>query len=701
ADLYRADDRHVMTSDQPKLDFEEPQTTPDGRKITLRTSKIPLKDSSGRVYGVLGTYEDITERKEVEESLKDSESRYREMFEQTMDYILVLEPVENGPPIIVDASESAFRRHGYSRKEMIGKPITILDPEDAKVAVNVNNILRDGFAEFEVVHKCKDGSTFPARVISRVINIKGRRHFYSVERDISREKLAESQLNVLSTAIEQSPTSIVITDAAGNIDYVNPKFTRLTGYSFDEARGQNPRILKSGAQPSEVYEELWKTIASGEVWRGEFCNKKKNGDLYWERVVISPVKDQAGTITHFLAVKEDITELKKSEGEKKGLEAQLRQAQKMETIGTLAGGIAHDFNNILQPVNSCSEMLRSRLPADSPLMKYVDLMSRSVDRGRDLVKQLLTFSRQKEQEKRPIRLQPIIAETLSMISSLVPATVNIRMEIDQNCRPVMADPIQIQQIIMNLCTNACDAMNKNGTLTVQLEAIELDEAAARDNLRLQSGRYALIVVRDTGDGMDEDTQKRIFDPFFTTKEIGKGTGLGLSVVHGIIMECSGEIVVDSSPGSGTSFKVYLPCTEKIAVEPVVVQGAAMVGGAGTILFVDDEEDITSISREMLEDLGYIVTALNSAADAIEELRRKPDMYDLVISDYAMPAMTGDRFAAEARKICPGIPVILITGNNEAIPAEKLRDIAAREIVSKPFRMQEIGEAISRALNSAQ
>lgn len=649
-----------------------------------------------RLVGVRAAGE--LERMLAEEALKYSEARYREIFEQIMDYILVLEPAENGPPRIIDASESAFGKHGYSRDEMIGKPITFLDPEEAKVPVRMDNLSRDGFAQFEVIYRRKDGSTFPAEVFGRMITIEGKTLLYTIERDITDRKQAETQLSMLSTAIEQSPATVVITDADGTIEYVNPKFSKLTGYTFEEALGQNPRILKSGVQPPEVYEQLWQTITAGNIWRGEFCNKKKNGDLYWESAVISPVKDANGVITQFLAVKEDITELKKAEDEKKSLEAQLRQAQKMETIGTLAGGIAHDFNNIIQPVSSCAELLRSRLPADSPMLKYVDLMGRSVDRGRDLVKQLLTFSRRQEQEKKHLRLQPIIKETLSMLRSVVPATVNIREQIDPGCGPVMADPVQIQQVVMNLCTNACDAMNKSGVLTVLLEEAALDEAAARRNLRLQHGRYARITVQDTGHGMDDETQKRIFDPFFTTKEVGKGTGLGLSVVHGIVLEHGGEIVVDSDPGRGTTFSVYLPCGGDAAVENPEHKESALTAGRGTILFVDDEEDITYIAREMLEDLGYSVTAMTRNIEALEEFRQNPAMYDLVISDYSMPGMTGVELAVEIMKMRPDIPIILITGNNEAISAKDRSEITVREVVSKPFRLREIGEAIQRALD---
>jgi PAS domain S-box-containing protein len=384
---------------------------------------------------------------------------------------------------------------------------------------------------------------------------------------IAYRKQAEMRLRRLSRAVEQSPASVIVTDTAGNIEYVNPKFTELTGYAPEEVIGRNPRILKSGHTSPEGYRELWASITSGREWRGELHNKKKNGELFWESVSISPIRDADGKITNFLAVKEDITERKRAETEQARLETQLRQAQKMEAVGTLAGGIAHDLNNTLVPVLGLVELTLEEAPADSLARANLEMVIAAAERSKDLVNQILAFSRQDAPERKPVKLCRVIKETLSFLRASLPRTVEIRQKLDETLGPVLADATQIHQILLNLGSNAGDAMGlKGGVLEVVLERAEVDEGLASSGPTLRPGPHAKIVVSDTGAGMDEKTLERIFDPFFTTKSVGEGTGMGLSVVHGIVESHDGAITVTSEAGRGTSFEIYLPVSKRKEID---------------------------------------------------------------------------------------------------------------------------------------
>jgi signal transduction histidine kinase/ActR/RegA family two-component response regulator len=390
---------------------------------------------------------------------------------------------------------------------------------------------------------------------------------------------------------------------------------------------------------------------------------------------------------------------KKFERERAELEKQLFHFQKMETIGTLAGGIAHDFNNILTPILGYTDMALEELPQESNLRFDIEQINNAAYRGKDLVQQILTFSREVEFENKPIRLQPIVAETINLLKSSFPAGVEIKQNLDAKTGSVIADPTHIHQIVMNLCTNANHAMMKTGgVLEVSLHAVKLDRKAAREIPNLKKGDYIQLTISDTGNGMDIKTQERIFEPFFTSKEVGSGTGLGLSVVHGIINNYGGAISVDSTPGKGSTFKIYLPRYGGDPSDSKIIDKKSIKGDE-FILFVDDEKDITYMGKKMLENLGYKVSIKDDSISALEEFKKNPRKYSLLVTDQNMPNMRGTQLAAEMRKIQPELKVIIITGYADNLSNEMIIENGISEVILKPMVMSDFSKSIRKVLDS--
>jgi len=512
--------------------------------------------------------------------------------------------------------------------------------------------------------------------------------------DMVERARAEEDRKRLATAIEQAAEIVIITDTDGAIQYVNPAFERITGYTREEVLGQNPRLLKSGKHATAFYRMLWETLTNGETWTGRFHNRKKDGTLYEEEATISPVRDAEGRTVNYVAVKRDITHEAR-------LEAQLRQSQKMEALGTLAGGIAHDFNNLLQVVLGYTDMAMAEAPKDSELFASLNEILTAGSRATDLVNQILTFSRQTEQERKPLRLQPVIKEALKLLRHSLPATIEIRQRVDAACSPVLADPTQVHQVIMNLCANAYHAMREHGgVLEVTLEATDVTADLAAEMPDMTPCACARLTVRDTGCGMADATRARIFEPYFTTKEAGEGTGLGLSTVHGIVKSHDGGITVQSEPGKGTTFAIYLPvyagAARTVRTEAVT---RALPRGAERILLVDDEEQVLEFERKLLERLGYNVKARTSSIEALEAFRAEPDGVDLIIADQTMPNLTGANLAKEILRVRPDMPIILCTGFSEIVPEEHAKAIGIREYVRKPIVARDVADAVRRVLDN--
>ena len=389
---------------------------------------------------------------------------------------------------------------------------------------------------------------------------------------------------------------------------------------------------------------------------------------------------QDGSLGGLVGAMLDISERKRAEEEKALRERQLRQAQKMEAIGTLAGGIAHDFNNILGVIIGCSELALEKLPPESNETILLEKVLGAGKRAKELVKQILTFSRQDKSEIRPLYLSTIVKETLKFIRATTPSTIRIEQQIDNDTGAVLADPTQLHRLLMNLYTNAVQAMTpRGGLLEVSLTEKELGAEAATAHADFKPGTYAELCVRDTGTGIAPEIMERIFDPFFTTKPVGEGTGLGLSVVHGIVKKHNGAVSVDSRPDRGTTFRIYLPRLDKGQVKIMEELESGVPAGNERILLVDDEQELLDTLLQMLEALNYTVSGTPSSLDAYDRFRRTPEAFDLVIADLTMPNMTGIDLAGKIHRIAPDLPIILCTGFSELITTEQAREAGVRRV----------------------
>jgi PAS domain S-box-containing protein len=520
--------------------------------------------------------------------------------------------------------------------------------------------------------------------------------------DVTETKQNEEIIARLAACIEQASEDIIITDLEGVIQYVNPAFTEITGYSKDEAIGHKPNILKSDHHDDLFYESLWATINGNASWSGRFVNKRKNGQIIHEHGTISPIFAPSGEKIGYVALKRDMTDEVK-------LERQLRQAQKMEAIGTLAGGIAHDFNNILSAILGYAGLALDDVGDAAAVQSCIEEVVKAGSRAKDLVAQILTFSRQTEIEPKPTRLQPVIREAVKLLRGSIPSTIEIRTKLDQECGSVVADPVQVHQVIMNLCTNAYHAMRDMLTvgeqpgreclLTIELSHIDITEEESRFLIDTASGAYACLTVSDTGHGMDASVLEHIFEPYFTTKEVGEGTGLGLATVQGIIRNHKGFVKVYSEVGHGSVFRIFLPlCEEPSLVNETPDDRPQVPRGTERILFVDDEEQVCHYSQRVLSRLGYQVTIMPNAIEALRLFTAAPDNFDLIVTDFAMPKMTGVEFARNILTIRAGFPIILCTGFTETQNLEKALEIGVRRYMIKPVLPQELAKAVRKALD---
>jgi len=480
-----------------------------------------------------------------------------------------------------------------------------------------------------------------------------------------------------------------------------PASVAVTGYTPEEY-ASDPYLWINMVHEEDreaVQEQTSRILQGQDVHSIEHRILRKDGVIRWVSNTLVSHYDTQGKLLAYDGVIQDIHERKKAEQAKAKLEAQLRQAQKMEAIGTLAGGIAHDFNNILFAVFGFVELAIPDLPEGNHARKKLGEVLKAANRAKDLVCQILTFSRQSEKERKPFKLDLIVKEGLKLLRASLPTTINIRHNIDKKCGYIMADPTQVHQVIMNLCTNAYHAMReRGGLLEVNLDVVEINGGLAGDLANLQVGGYVRLTVSDTGHGMDQGTMERIFDPFFTTKPVGEGTGMGLATVHGIVTSHGGAIAVHSELEKGTIFDVYFPRFESgVALKAEMAEPAP--GGNERILFVDDEEPLVRMGQQMLERLGYHVSARTSSMEALEAFRAQPDRFDLVITDQTMPNMTGVQLARELMRIRPDIPIILITGFSEIVPPEKAKKMGIREYLMKPVVTSNFGKAIRRALDA--
>jgi PAS domain S-box-containing protein len=545
---------------------------------------------------------------------------------------------------------------------------------------------------FQFRHRRADGSIRDVEVFTSKIEIGSKQYLHSIVHDITERKFAEEQLRLHMAALQSAANAIVITDAAGLIVSVNPAFTTLTGYTQDEVIGKKTNVLKSGRQAETYYKNMWETIIAGNVWRNEIVNKRKDGSYYTEDMTITPVVNEKGIITNFVAIKQDVTE-------QRNLQQQLFQSQKVESIGTLAGGIAHDFNNILGIILAYATLIE-RAPMEHEKMKEsVGAIIKAVHRGALLVKQILTFARKTDVSFKPVKIPELIRELKGMLQGTFPKIITICDEAPAEIPEIYADQSQLHQALLNLCVNARDAMPKGGELTISAELLSR-KAVAGKFAEAKHNQYIRISVADTGTGIDAATMKKIFDPFFTTKEIGKGTGMGLAVVTGVAQTHHGFVDVESVIGKGTTFYLYFPVSQMTGqLQTSDAAGhLSSTGGKETILFVEDEDLLRDVVTALLSSKGYTVIIAKDGEEAVSMYRQRHKEIDLVFTDMGLPKLTGVEEFWEIKKINPRAKVLLASGFLDPGIKSDLFLGGAKGFVQKPYVAEEILGAIRKTID---
>jgi len=512
-----------------------------------------------------------------------------------------------------------------------------------------------------------------------------------VVRDLTARRKGEEDRARLAMAVEQSAEAVVVTDREGAILYVNPAFERITGYSREEAVGLNPRFLRSGKQDESFYREMWGALLRGEVWAGHFVNRKKDGSLYEEDTTISPVRDSSGNIVSFVAVKRDVTRML-------SLEKQVRMAQKMEAVGTLAGGIAHDFNNALTVIIGFGEMLKRRVAHDPKAVSDLDQILGSAERAAVLTRQLLTFARRQIIEPVNLDLNEVVTDLEKLLRKVTRENIELKTFPAESRVTIRADRGQIEQVLMNLCLNARDAMPEGGQLVIETGAVSLEEGYLKQYPYMRGGRYAVLSVSDTGVGMDERTRERIFEPFFTTKGQEKGTGLGLAVVYGIVKQLDGFIHVYSEPGKGSTFRIYFPALDALPDPKAVVTHVVTLGGNETILLAEDEEPVRHMMEQTLKSYGYRVLVARDGEEAVDMFRRHRNEIAMAVLDIVMPKMGGKQAYENMAKISADLKVLYLSGYSANAIHESFVLLPGLCFLQKPFGPDALARKVREVLD---
>ncbi len=643
-------------------------------------------------FGLHRLAHDVSERRQIEDALRLSEQEQFVLFD--------LAPVgithARAPTgEFLDVNRRFCAMLGYSADELRGRRfVEITHPDDrAKNAQAFGAVVRGELPgiEFEKRYLRKDGSICWCRVnVTGVRDASGAvTHSIATMVETTDRRRAEAAQHLQTSALQAAANGIVITDLAGTVVWVNDALCALTGYAPDELVGQSFRQLRSGVQGVEFYREMWGAILAGRVWHGELVNRRKDGSLYEEEMTITPVQGEGGAVTHFVAIKNDVSARNRAaEG--------LRVAQRLEAVGQLAGGVAHDFNNLLSVILSYTELAVDDLRAGDPLRADLEQVVAAARRAAVLTRQLLAFSRRQVLEPEAIDVDELLADLAQMLGRLIGETIAFEVNAGESRHPTHADRGQLEQVVMNLVVNARDAMPGGGTLTVETATVQLDVERAR-SLAVAPGVYVELAVRDTGTGMDEATRARIFEPFFTTKAVGKGTGLGLAMAHGIVKQSGGGIEVESAPGRGSTFRVYLPLSEGDAPPPPSERRASERSrGHESVLVVEDEPVLRVLVRRMLVTAGYRVEVAANAGDALLYCERHGKELDLLLTDLVMPGMDGCQLADRLAPLCPGARVLFMSGYSGDVLER--HDLTGRAFLPKPFDVATLTGKVRQVLD---
>lgn len=673
-------------------------TSHDGQSWMVRSN--PLKDEEGHITGIVHVATNISKLKRTEEALRESEYKYRELFEAGSDAVLF---VDNDTGLVLQANRAASAMFGYSHEELLRKRNWELSEEPEETLRVIQGATTTPGQVITVPLRYlrkKDGTVFPAEITGRSFFWQNCSVFIASIRDITERKQAEDTRRLHFAVMEVVSEGLIL---VGWEDYLikwtNQKSEEMFGYDLGEMIGMPVDRINAPTDktPSETRASIIDALNETGEWHGEIQNIKKDGTVFWSyaRVSLFDHPDY-GKVT--VSARTDITDRKRAEEEKEKLETQFRHAQKMEAVGTLAGGIAHDFNNILAPIIGYTEMVMGELPESAPMHSDLEQVLRAAHRARELVRQILAFSHHGQDQKRvPVDVGSILKEALKLMKASLPSSIEIQESIQKGM--ALANATQIHQVLVNLCTNASHAMEEKGVLGVSLSNVNLTEfdVARLPAMDLKPGSYLKLSVSDTGHGMDEETMQRIYDPYFTTKKVGKGTGLGLAVVHGIVERHEGAVSVTSEIGKGTTFDVYLPRVEPEWVDPER-KTRDLPRGMERILIVDDEQMVADLGSRILAQLGYEVTRETNPVIALDTFTRNPDAFDLIITDYTMPHITGTELAGEILKIRPGMPILLCTGYSEKGTETAARELGIRGYAMKPLDRAQLAQLVRKALD---
>jgi PAS domain S-box-containing protein len=689
--------------------FESSHRTKTGGTIPVEAS-FSFLSHKGTEFA-FASVRDISERKRAARALWTSEKRYSDLMMHSHDgvwRVQLEEPVPVG--ISAEAAIERFRQHAYIAEcngafartlglahpsELIGKRSKDLNPLMMPDALGMdrsttpcrwrNRTFQTEMFDVNGNSKSVLGTAVPVVENGRVVAVWG------TLRNVTHIKRVEAERSYLAAAIEQASEGIVITDVTGAIEYVNPAFSLMSGYSPQEILGRNPRILKSGKQDAAFYESMWRMLDAGRVWRGELVNRRKDGTLCAEQMTITPIRNRQSQTTHYVAIKEDLTV-------RKHLEEQFRHAQKLEAVGRLAAGVAHDFNNLLQIITGFCELALDELPPEGSSRDHIQEIKDTTERAASLTRQLLAFSRQQVMAPQVLDLKLVIANLNRMLRRLIGEDVELVTIAADKLHRVKADPGQIEQVIVNLVVNARDAMPQGGKLTMEIANVDLNDEFTRAHFPMTKGPYVMLAVSDTGSGMDKETLARVFEPFFTTKEKGKGTGLGLATVYGIIKQSGGYIWVDSTVDKGTTFSIYLPPVGATPETDTITSKKETARGAETILLAEDGEAVRSLLRQALEARGYRVLGARDGKEALAMAERYREPIHLLITDLVMPGMSGQDLAERLAALHRQTKVLYMSGYmDRPLQPERLPG-SEPTLLLKPFSAEVLARTVRTLLD---
>ncbi len=695
---WKAVHRRCLAGATERCD-EEPFQRLDGSVSWVRWEALPWRERGGAVGGIIIASEDITARKRAEAALSDSEAKYRTLLESMTDGVFVAQDYR-----FVFANPALPPMLGYAEDELVGMPFDcIVAPEFLELWTQwFSQRVGDGIEpvrHYELRFVRKGGGTIWVELRASRVSFEGKPAVLGIIRDISERKHAEQALlqerTVLRTLIDALPDVVFTKDAEARYVTCNAAELRNLGaQSEEEVIGKTAFDFYERKFAERYHADDLRVLSGEAVVNQEEPGVDASGSAHWYLTIKVPLRNQAGEVTGLVGISRDITERRRAE-------ESLRRTQKLEALGTLAGGIAHDFNNLLLAITGNARLAMAEIGADSPAQESIAEIGKAGTRAADLVKRILAFSRPEEPQRQVLPLQPIVEEALHLLRSTLPAMIEIKSRVAPGIPPVVADPSQVHQIVMNLVTNAAHAIGTDvGQIEIGLDALTAGADLVQATPDLNEGRYVRLSVSDSGCGMDTATLERIFDPFFTTKRAGEGTGLGLSVVHGIMRSHDGAVNVYSQPGKGTTFRLYFPAAGEIDAAAVGPTTSAAPRGRGErVLYVDDESALVLLATRVLQRLGYQVAGYTEPRQALQAFESNPQDFDVLITDLSMPALSGFDLVRRIRAVRPDIPVVMTSGYVRPEDQETALSIGVQELILKPDTIDALGEVLSRLLRS--